>query len=133
MPAAMSACVNVPPALKGVLFSFRVPEAGSVLAVWAIASPSASSTKSRLGVIAAVAPSLTSKLLLLARVGGVLLLFVTVRLKVLLTSFAGASEATALMLMVPTSQLLGVPEKVAVLGSKLSQFGRGLPLAKMAR
>ena len=57
---------------------------------------------------------------------------VTVRANVSLIETLAASVAVTLMLIVPTSPFSGVPEKLPVVASKLSQAGSGEPSSSVA-
>ena len=67
----------------------------------------------------------------LATVGASLVLL-TVSSKVSLTVPPLPSSAVTAILKIPTSSLVGVPLKVAVLALKLSQLGKGEPSARVA-
>jgi len=63
---------------------------------------------------------------------GASLMFSTVSANVLLMLAPAASVAVTLTEIVPTSPFAGVPVKVRVVASKLSQAGRALPFASVA-
>ena len=63
---------------------------------------------------------------------GASLVLATVKVKVLVATRPDLSLAMTLMLIAPTSLLVGVPLKVRVAASKVNQVGKGLPFSKVA-